>query len=205
MQLECFQALGDSPGSDFFRSLFVGAATLGCVSPTFPDLSFTEPPGIHILIDDFSNVDSLADTQEASWEAVSDGSLFAVVDAPEKDLRPVAAHLESLVDNLVIPHSWRIEGFDAPTASCLIFSKSILRRLFDNYGFLPYKIAASKEGGVFAAYRTPSGKITLRVEVDNELDVVAVVSDGHQILDSGFLEADDIERSIIDSFTRALA
>ncbi len=81
----------------------------------------------------------------------------------------------------------------------------MLCRLFDNYGLIPYKIVPSKEGGVFAAFKNPLNENILRVEVDNELDVAAVVSDGHSILESALIEDDDSERSLIECFNRQLA
>jgi len=104
-----------------------------------------------------------------------------------------------------MPKGWSDEGVDPPSASCTQYSRQVLRRLFDTYGIIPYKITVSKDGGIFAAYKAPSNKNILRIEVDNELDVVAVVSDGDSILDSGLLEADDLEQSLINTFNRSVA
>ena len=94
---------------------------------------------------------------------------------------------------------------EQPSPDCLEWSLQVLCRLFDNYGLIPYKIVPSKEGGVFAAYKNPLNANILRVEVDNEFDVVAVVSDGQSVLESGLLEDDDLEQSLIRCFIPKLA
>ena len=81
----------------------------------------------------------------------------------------------------------------------------MINRLFFRYGILPYKVSVSREGGIFAAFQNPRNKNILRVEVDNDLDVVAVVSDGVSILESGLLQGDDVELAVIESFDSAMA
>jgi hypothetical protein len=66
-------------------------------------------------------------------------------------------------------------------------------------------VTASKEGGVYLAYKSPANFNILRIAVDNELDVVAVVSDGKTILASGDLEDDRAEAEIIGALQRGLA
>jgi hypothetical protein len=115
---------------------------------------------------------------------------------------PIADHFSGILNNLSMPKSWIEEGVESPTAECMKHSFFVINRLFETYGILPYKITMSKEGGIFAAYKNPRNKNILRLEVDNELDVVAVVSDGVAISQSGILGGDDRECSIIDAFDR---
>jgi hypothetical protein len=103
---------------------------------------------------------------------------------------PIADHFSGILNNLSMPKSWIEEGVESPTAECMKHSFFVINRLFETYGILPYKITMSKEGGIFAAYKNPRNKNILRLEVDNELDVVAVVSDGVAISQSGILQGE---------------
>lgn len=111
----------------------------------------------------------------------------------------ISNHLAAMLKNARMPASWMEEGIENPTSDCRYFTLNLLSRLSTEFGIIPYKVAFSKEGGLFAAYRSDNGNV-LRIEVDNELDAVAVVSDGIEILDSGLLEADDLERGILNAF-----
>lgn len=129
-------------------------------------------------------------------------SIPSIADIYTTAVEPVAVYLESLVSNLSVPQSWRLEGIEMPTQDCRTYAGFLLRRLFDSYGLIPYKTSISKEGGVFAAYRGNHNNNILRVELDNDLDAVAVVSDGVSILDSAILDADDNERALVAIFNR---
>jgi predicted DNA-binding antitoxin AbrB/MazE fold protein len=118
---------------------------------------------------------------------------------------PVEKHLQALIAHLSMPKSWIDEQIEGPTDECKRYSLQVVRRWFLAYGLIPYKITISKDGGVFAAYKNPHNNRILRIEVDNDLDVVAVVSDGEAILDSGLLEGDDREQSLLGSFDPPLA
>jgi hypothetical protein len=124
-------------------------------------------------------------------------------------MSPITAPVESLLAtlhrDLTIPEAWRREGVEAPTEESVGSALRLSQRLFAAYGIIPYKVTASKEGGVYLAYESPANFNILRIEVDNELDVVAVVSDGKAILASGVLEDDATEAEIIRSFQRDLA
>jgi hypothetical protein len=118
---------------------------------------------------------------------------------------PVDSFLATLHRDVSIPEAWRREGVEPPAGECVESALALSRRLFTAYGIIPYKVTASKEGGVYLAYKSPANSNILRIEVDNELDVVAVVSDGKSILASGVLEDDRAEAEIIGSFQRELA
>lgn len=117
----------------------------------------------------------------------------------------IVRRINTLVRTLTLPRSWSQEKVESPTPDCIEYTIVLLRRLFTNYGLVPYKITASKDGGVLAVYKEDAGVNVLRVEVDNDLDAVAVVSDGNSILSSGLLEQDDEESWILDSFLGVMA
>ena len=108
-------------------------------------------------------------------------------------------HFDALLDSLKMPRSWREDNVDKPTSDCLRWSKEILGLLATKYGIIPYKVAYSKEGGVFAAYQNVNNDMILNLEIDNDLDVVAVLSDGIRVTNSEILETEN-ERDIINAF-----
>ena len=118
---------------------------------------------------------------------------------------PVDSFLATLHRDIAVPEAWRREGVEPPSQPCVEAALGLSRRLFAEYGIIPYKVTASKEGGVYLAYKSPANSNILRIEVDNELDVVAVVSDGKAILASAVLENDATEADIIRSIQRDLA
>lgn len=83
-----------------------------------------------------------------------------------------------------------------------MYAGVLLRRIFDEYGLIPFKTAYSKDGGIFAAYRNHLNQNILRIELDNELDAVAVVSDGVSILNSAVLDAGEDEYFVMANFNR---
>jgi hypothetical protein len=118
---------------------------------------------------------------------------------------PVDSFLATLHRDVAIPEAWRREGVEAPTEESVESALHLSQRLFVAYGIIPYKVTASREAGVYLAYKSPANFNILRIEVDNELDVVAVVSDGKSILASGVLEDHAMESEIIGAFRRDLA
>ena len=196
----------EAPGAQFFSNVATNAASVvigasvGCFSPHW------EPPGLcaiqqsglgemHMVLDDHLI------TRLPGARSNEENPIYGAM----AEASPVGQHLRTLIDNLSMPKSWIEEGVEAPTSDCFSYTKRVLTRLFDTYGIIPYKITMSKEGGVFAAYKSPHNKNTLRLEIDNELDVVAVVSDGEVILDSGVLIEDDFEEGIVDCFNSQVA
>lgn len=143
------------------------------------------------------------DQQWPNTSAHAAPGIYAIdLSAGEFDNRsssPIFQHLDSLISNLVMPASWQAEAVEVPTEDCKIYARSLLRRLYNQYELIPYKTSISKDGGLYAAYRGSPGRNTLRVEIDNELDAIAVVTDGSAILNSGLLEGDDDERAVISA------
>jgi hypothetical protein len=187
---ECF---AEAPGNHWLaKAVFVAGTS--CITPSFPDFGLDKsPPELRLF---------------NYRECASIPMGVNLQDGPggTRELSsPVDLHLEGLIKHLSMPKSWIDEPVEAPSEDCKRYALEVARRLCATYGIIPYKITVSKEGGVFAAYRNPHNDRTLRIEVDNDLDVAAVVSDGDAILDSGLLEADDLERSLLGCFDPHLA
>ena len=198
-QLNCVVDRAEIPGSDFIAnaaSVVLGATM--CFSAPFPR------PGTEMIDADSSKIVFDAPFEDQHLQPPGFNTINVRQDI-SFDCSPISNHLEGLVTNLSMPKNWYNEGVDPPSDACKTYSRQVLRRLFDTYGIIPYKITVSKDGGVFAAYKSANTKNILRIEVDNELDVVAVVTDGSSILDSGLLEEDDREQSLIAALNRSVA
>ena len=175
-KVEC---LPEAPGNHWLAKAVLVAGT-SCMTPSFPDFGLNQ---------------SLLELRLLNYQKCASvpmgGNLEDRPGGTRELSSPVDLHLEGLIKHLSMPKSWIDEQVEAPSEDCKLYALEVARRLCATYGIIPYKITVSKEGGVFAAYRNPHNNRTLRIEVDNDLDVAAVVSDGDAIRDSGLLEADD--------------
>lgn len=201
---DCVEEWGDTERGGRFVDPATILIGMGCLG------SFMAPPGL-VNFAHRDNPPFVSEFENQDWQQ-KPGVFNSELDIESHDdelppfhLQLVQLHLKSQLENLSLPRAWIQDGTEEPSPDCLKWSLQVLCRLFDNYGLIPYKIVPSKEGGVFAAFKNPLNANILRVEVDNELDVVAVVSDGQCILESGLLEDDDLERSLIECFDPRLA
>jgi hypothetical protein len=208
---ECFAEQEHLPGNHWLAKVVLVAGTT-CLTPSFPSTGtvaspFLPPPELSALGD--PRLVSGLDDGPAELSAPGDLRFVSGLDDGPAGARPVTSpvemHLQALIKHLSMPKSWIDEQVEPPTEDCKRYSFEVVRRLCATYGIIPYKITVSKGGAVFAAYRNPHNNRVLRIEVDNDLDVAAVVSDGQAIVDSGLLEGDDFERSLVGSFDRQLA
>ena len=103
---------------------------------------------------------------------------------------PVDQFLRSRIADAALPAPWKDEGVDDPTIECRDYGLSIARGLYANSKLIPHRVAASKQGGIFLAYKRSDGKRTLGVEIDNDLDAVGVVSNDTDVLASGAFEGE---------------
>jgi hypothetical protein len=165
-------------------------------------------PGSHLGWAEFYNSASVGccgiDDDDSHEDDTEPGEVpYDITDAFQADIKleAINQHLELLVEAAVVPHAWTREGVDAPSRDCRRWSTVVLQELFRDHGIIPYKVTASKEGGIFAVYQSPHSNRELRLEVDNDLDAVAVISSGNQILESGVVsDDDDFGTSLIATF-----
>jgi prevent-host-death family protein len=113
-------------------------------------------------------------------------------------------YLKSRINDAQIPDRWRDEGVAEPTEDCRRVCIELTNGLFNNYGLLPAKVVASRQEGIYLSYKVPFQGRTLGIEVDNELDAVAVVSDANGTLASAPFESEDADR-LLHIFFEGLA
>ena len=139
---------------------------------------------------------------------VQAGEVFVITDhdRPIAEIKPAAESLnggrrvdpmeflKGRIDDVRVPPRWRDEGVAEPSNDCRNLCLSHSQRLYVSFGLLPSKVVASRQEGIYLEYKLPQGGRTLGIEVDNELDVVAAVSDANGILASAAFEGEDAER-----------
>jgi antitoxin (DNA-binding transcriptional repressor) of toxin-antitoxin stability system len=114
-------------------------------------------------------------------------------DAPLVDPN-VVSFLKTRVNEAKVPLRWRQEGVADPTRECRQSCSNLTEQLFAEHGMLPIKVIASRQEGIYLEYKSPDGERTLGVEVDNDLDVVAAVSDASEVLASAAFEGDGAQQ-----------
>jgi hypothetical protein len=145
---------------------------------------------------------------------VEAGEFFVIVDhnRPVAEINPpclvggefritLADYLTSRINDARIPQRWCDEGVAEPTDDCRRVSLMLAERLFHTHGLLPVKVVASRQEGIYLSYKAPFRGCTLGIEIDNELDAVAVVADAHGTLASAPFEGEDADRLLRLFFT----
>ena len=155
------------------------------------------------------SVDDIARDLFGYLQRVQGGESLVITehDQPVAELRPVTGaddestdrlttirrYLKSRISDARVPAHWRQEGTEEPTEDCRERSFRQADQLFQSRGLLPAKVVATRSGGVYLEYKSPIGERVLGIEVDNELDVVAAVSDTEKVLASAVFEGDEAE------------
>lgn len=125
--------------------------------------------------------------------------------SPALSLNPVHYYIDGQIANMTLPPSWAAEGIVKPREQCVERAREYLYHLGDAFGILPYKVMCSKEQAVYAAFHNSANRNILRIEIDEDLDIVANVSDGQRILASASLDSEPEERRLISVFDPRLA
>jgi len=117
----------------------------------------------------------------------------------EKYDQPIIEHLRGQIDAARLPPHLVREGIAEPTDSCREKAFEIAKQLFEERQLIPIRISASAQEGIYLAYASTDNDRFLGIEVDNELDAVAVVSTAESVIQSG--EFDGTERGqLLDVF-----
>jgi prevent-host-death family protein len=138
---------------------------------------------------------------------VEAGEVFVITDhdRPVAEIKPALVnnggehriafvdYLRSRIDDARVPPRWREEGVAEPTEECRRSCLEVTERLVEKHGLLPSKVVASRQGGIYLEYKSPPSGRTLGIEIDNELDAVAVVADTNGTLASAAFEDNEAQ------------
>ena len=116
----------------------------------------------------------------------------------------VVEFLKARINDAEVPLRWQQEGVAGPSQDCRQSCLKLTEQLFVEHGLLPSKVVASRQEGIYLEYKSPHGGRILGIEVDNELDVVAAISDAHEVLASGPFEGDEAHE-LLRTFFNGLA
>lgn len=141
---------------------------------------------------------------------VQAGESLLIVDQdhPIAELKPFAGdpkpssvveYLQARMRDVKVSLRWKQDGVAEPSADCRQASVELAAQLFSGHGLIPHKIIASRQEGIYLEYKSPQTGRLLGIEVDNELDVVAVVSDAERVHASGVFEGEEADR-LLDIF-----
>lgn len=100
----------------------------------------------------------------------------------------IEQHLSSLVQDAVLPAAWKSEGVDSPSKECYTTAHEFLKSMYRKYGMLPSKVVATKSTTIYIRYYNAATLKALRVEIDDDLDVIASLSDGSKFPEAGAFE-----------------
>ncbi len=106
---------------------------------------------------------------------------------------------EIMVDQIILRKRWEVEGIKPPNIFCKNKTKEICISLYDKYDIIPRKVDASIEEGIYVLYLNPRNNKTLEIEIYNDLDVAAIVTDNNI---NKIISSQDIEQNSFDYIIR---
>lgn len=103
------------------------------------------------------------------------------------------------IESIKLPEAWRLEQVAEPSVACLAMSRSLVWIVYKEHGIIPLAISPSKVEGVFLKYA--KGDCELRVEIDNEMDIVGCLTKGKEIVASELItdESSEIFINLVES------
>lgn len=102
--------------------------------------------------------------------------------APTIIIEPTIKHITSLVYSTYIPEKWKKENITAPTLTCKKITENISHTIYRDYGMIPNRISATIEEGIFINYKNFDNSRILSIEVYNDLDIAAILTEGKSII-----------------------
>lgn len=79
------------------------------------------------------------------------------------------------------------QGVEPPTSLSRRNSETLAIDLYESFDLVPERVAASVEGGILFAYKRSDG-LRLEIEVDNDGDIVGVISTSKQVIRSEIID-----------------
>lgn len=113
---------------------------------------------------------------------------------------PIIKNLQDRVISTGMPVRWLSEGIEEPNYLCKIKASEVATKFYREYNLFPERIGASTEGGVMLHYINYINDKTLSIEIDNDLEIAAIVNQYKTILKS-----DDIFNMDFSDIVRAYA
>jgi hypothetical protein len=94
---------------------------------------------------------------------------------------PALTHYSNIIDyGILFPSEWHDDGIAPPNIAAKNLAKKTIQTLFESYDFIPDKIAATKEEGIFLHYRNYQRTTSLLIEIYNNLEIAALINDDYK-------------------------
>jgi hypothetical protein len=192
-----------TPGLELLRgTLLASAIGYNAIFPFNQELDSQPPPQAVVSINPCPLTQVADFWKSMEFESGPKPGLELALERIQSSSEPyVSKHIENLVEQVSLPKQWKSEEVEPPTAACLYHAKMLLERLCREQELIPLFVAPSKVGGVFAKYSI--GNHVLRVEIDNDLDGVAVLSFGKSVIASCVLDHGPNEGQLFAIFNAA--
>jgi len=115
-------------------------------------------------------------------------------------VKVLRAYFRRIFATLPFPLSWAVEGFVRPSEECANKAADIVVERFSRYRNLPVRHSISRSVGFVIEYaRVSEGRVKeLFVEVDDDLDAIAVLSCGSEVVASACYD-NPVERDFINA------
>ncbi len=95
---------------------------------------------------------------------------------------PAEKHITGLIYSTNIPEKWRKDGISAPTLTCKKIAESTSHSIYKDYALIPNRISATIEEGIFINYINFDTNSILSIEIYNDSDIAAILTDGKKII-----------------------
>jgi hypothetical protein len=95
---------------------------------------------------------------------------------------PTESHFRNMILQARLPAKLIFEGVAPPTTECRVQAYEIWKCLYKRFALLPVRVSASVECGITLSYHHATNGRILVVEVYNDLEVAASISDRGAIL-----------------------
>ena len=109
---------------------------------------------------------------------------------------PIKNHLNAKIYSIVIPRKWKDKDISPPTIKCKEISTELVIRLYDEYSLIPERVSATIEGGTFLLYIDFISGNNLSIEVYNDLDIAAIITNNKKIIKTFDIDDENIETVI---------
>ena len=97
---------------------------------------------------------------------------------------PIIKNLQDRVISSGISERWLSEGIEEPNYLSKIKAFEVAALLYNEYSFFPERVGASSEGGIMLHYINYNNDKTLSIEIDNDLEIAAIINQYKTIVKS---------------------
>jgi len=111
-------------------------------------------------------------------------------------IEPIKDHLRAKTISVPFPVKWRLEGISPPTIKCKEITLNVVLKLYDDFFLIPDRVSSSIEEGIFLKYIDYLSGNYLSIEIYNDLDIAAIITNGDKIIKAIDIYNDNFDEAI---------